>query len=147
MEQATYAAGSTINALLDELLATRGPAGAIGGIVDHWKQVLTASDYAMGCPILAAAQSGPGEPTVQAASAAVFATWVDGLAIALVDSGIAPAATRSLASMSVSAIEGAIAQCRSARTTQPLDDVRAALTSLIDTSLSTELPKLARGRR
>lgn len=143
MEQATYAGGRTINAVLDELLTTRGPAGVVDGIIDYWEQALTGSDYVMGCPILAAAQSGPSEPTVQAASSAVFATWVDKIALALADAGVEPATARPIASMAVSAIEGAIAQSRSARTTQPLDDVRTVLTGLIDSALpASELPNL-----
>lgn len=131
MKEATYAAGRTITVLLEELLATRSPAAGLAGMIDHWKQVLTASQYASGCPILAAAQAGPSEPDVQAASAAVFATWVDKIASAMVAAGAEPAAARSIASTAVSAIEGAIEQSRSARTIQPLDDVRAALTQLI----------------
>ena len=132
MEQATYAAGRSINALLDNLLAAHDPAGVIDGVIEYWTRVLTGSDYAMGCPILAAAQSGPDEPAVQAASAAVFATWTDKIATPLGDAGVDPVTARSIASMAVSSIEGAIAQSRSARTTQPLDDVRTALTRLIE---------------
>lgn len=131
MEQATYAAGRSIDVVLDGLIATRDPAGAITGIIDYWKQALAGSDYTMGCPILAAAQAGPGEPTVQTASAEVFATWVDKIATALAASGAEPADARAIASTAVSAIEGAIAQSRSAHSTQPLDDVRTALTHLI----------------
>lgn len=131
MEQATYAAGRSIDAILGGLLATRDPASAIAGIIDYWKQVLTDSDYTMGCPILAAAQAGPDEPAVQAASAAVFATWVDKIAAALGSAGTEPDDAKAIASTAVSAIEGAIAQSRSAHSVQPLDDVRTALTRLI----------------
>lgn len=131
MREATYAGGRTITALLEELLATRSPAAGLAGMIDYWKQVLTDSQYATGCPILAAAQAGPSEPEVQAASAAVFATWVDKIATALELAG-AEAAAKPIASTAVSAIEGAIEQSRSAGTIQPLDDVRAALTHLIE---------------
>ncbi|MFB7877882.1 TetR/AcrR family transcriptional regulator [Nocardia sp. NPDC056064] len=136
-EQATYAAGRTISALLDDLLATRTPAGAIDGIIDHWEQVLTGSDYTMGCPILAAAQAGAQEPAVQAASAAVFAIWTDKIAAALIESGAEAATAKVVASTVVSAVEGAIAQSRGARTTEPLDDARVAVKLLIDSALPT----------
>ena len=143
MEQATYTAGRTINELLDELLATREPAGVIDGIIDYWKKVLTSSDYVMSCPILAASQSGPGEPAVQAAAAVVLASWVEKITIALADAGVAPAAAEPMASLAVSAVEGAISHSRSARTTQPLDDVRIALTSLVESAIGcTEDPTL-----
>lgn len=118
--------------MLEELLATHSPAAGIAGMIDYWKQVLTGSQYAMGCPILAAAQAGPSEPEVQGASAEVFATWVDKIAAALESADVEPVTAKSIASTTVSAIEGAIEQSRSARTIQPLDDVRAALTQLIE---------------
>lgn len=132
MEQATYTAGRTITALLDNLLATGNPRLAIDGIIDYWKQVLTNSDYAMGCPILAAAEAGPREPSVQAAAAAIFASWVDRISTALMEAGAAPATATAMASMAVSGIEGAIAQSRSARTIKPLDDAGIALNRLIE---------------
>lgn len=135
MEQATLAAGRSIDAMLDHLLATRDPAQVVDGLIDNWKQVLTASDYTMGCPIMAAAQAGPREPSLQAASAAVFATWVDKIAAALTDAGVEPVTANSVASMAISAIEGAIAQSRSAHTTDPLDDVRIGLTCLIESAV------------
>ncbi|MFE7720362.1 TetR/AcrR family transcriptional regulator [Nocardia rhizosphaerihabitans] len=134
-EAATYAAGRTITALLDNLLATRTPAHAIDGIIDYWEQVLTGSDYTMGCPILAAAQAGSQEPSVQAASAAVFATWTDKIATALHQAGTEPTTAKVIASTAVSAVEGAIAQSRGARTTQPLDDARIAVKLLIESAL------------
>ncbi|MFC9964290.1 TetR/AcrR family transcriptional regulator [Nocardia ignorata] len=130
-EQATYAAGRTITALLDDLFATRTPPEAIDGIIDYWEEVLTGSDYTRGCPILAAAQAGAQEPSVQAASAVVFATWTDQIATALRHAGAEPATSEVIASTVVSAIEGAIAQSRGGRTTKPLADARRAVKLLI----------------
>ncbi|MBC6448655.1 TetR/AcrR family transcriptional regulator [Actinokineospora xionganensis] len=130
MTEATYAAGRTISAMLEDLLATRSPASAIAGMIDYWKQVLTGSRYTMGCPILAAAQAAT-EPEVQVASSAVFATWVDKIAAAIADQNRDPTRARAVASLAVSSIEGAIAQSRSAKSTQPLDDVHTVLTRLI----------------
>lgn len=127
MEQATFAAGRQITKQIGDLLATRGPADALADLIDSWKHTLSSSDYAVGCPILAAAECGPAEPAVRAAAAEVFATWTADMASALVDSGADPATARALAGLAVSSLEGAIAQSRSAVSTQPLDDVRAAL--------------------
>lgn len=132
MREATHAAGRTIAAVLEEQLATHSPAVAIAGVIDYWKQVLVDSHYVRGCPILAAAQAGPGEPDVQAASAEIFASWVDKIAAALESASVDPVTARSIASTAVSAIEGAIEQSRGARTIQPLDDVSVALTHLIE---------------
>jgi TetR/AcrR family transcriptional regulator, lmrAB and yxaGH operons repressor len=146
MEQATYAAGDTINAVLDDLLAARDPVGAIHGIIDYWKHALVSSGYAMGCPILAAAQAGPHEPTVQAASAAIFTVWVDKITAALVCAGAEPAPAKAIASTAISAIEGAIAQSRGTRTIEPLDDIRVALARLIESIIDADKPRAKRRR-
>lgn len=135
MEQATFSAGHAITGLLDTLLTTRRPAAALDGVIDYWAHVLCHSDYAMGCPILAASLSGPADPGVSAASAAVFAEWTDRIAAALSRAGADPALARPIASTAVSAIEGAITQSRCGRTTQPLDDVRQTLAHLIGSAI------------
>lgn len=134
MEQATFDAGRDVSVLLDHLLAKNDAQAAITGVLDFWKLTLIESDYTLGCPILAASQSGPSESSVQAASGAVFATWVEKIADALT-TVYPPDTARSIASAAVSSIEGAIAQCRSARTTQPLDDLHIALTALTDRAM------------
>ena len=137
MTEATVSAGRYMDALIDRLLAEGEVAAAIDGLIDHWQRVLTDSDYVRGCPILAAAQAGPTEPAVQAASAAVFAGWVERIATALVAAGAEPSPARSVAGTTVSCVEGAIAQSRSARSVQPLDDVRLALRRLVEATLPT----------
>lgn len=103
MEQATYAAGRTISALLDEPLATRTPADAVAGIIDYWKQ-------------------GPTEK----------------ITTTLVGHGADPTRAAQLASLVVSSVEGAIAQTRSAKSTRPLDDVRAVLIRLVGNAVSAQ---------
>ncbi|WP_067651440.1 TetR/AcrR family transcriptional regulator [Nocardia harenae] len=143
MEQATRAAGRTIDDLLDSLLGAGDPAAAVEGMIGYWEQILTGSDFAMGCPILAAAQAGPTEPGIQAAAAEVFLGWTDKIAAALQATGAEPVLARSIASTAISSIEGAIAQARTARTTAPLDQLRPALTQLI-AGLTAPTPEAAR---
>ncbi|MFF2555965.1 hypothetical protein ACFVUS_33490 [Nocardia sp. NPDC058058] len=77
---------------------------------------------------------------MQAASAATFAGWADKIAAALVGAGAEPVAAKSIASMSVSAVEGAIAQSRGARSVEPLDDVRIALSRVIGSVIPAAAP-------
>ncbi|MFC7754745.1 TetR/AcrR family transcriptional regulator [Tsukamurella soli] len=62
MTEATRVAGRWLGAMLDDLLATRAPADALTGMVDYWRETLVGSDFQRGCPVLAAAQAGPGSP-------------------------------------------------------------------------------------
>ncbi|MFD9548440.1 TetR/AcrR family transcriptional regulator [Nocardia salmonicida] len=133
MEQATLHAGRQITAMIEALMAaSSSPAEVVVGLVEAWKQILENSSFTAGCPIVAAAQSGSDSPTVQAASAAVFGDWTGRLADFLRSAGMDSAAAASIGSVIISAIEGAIIQCRSTKSLQPLDDAGANLVKLLE---------------
>lgn len=136
MEQATYAAGRFISRLITSLLETKSPDEALVGLIDYWIYELHSSDYSRGCPILAAAQSGAGEPAIQAAAASVFNDWADQVTEALVGLGVSRAQAEPLASLAISSIEGAITQSRARRSTQPLEDLKAVLAPLTKHTLA-----------
>ncbi|MCE5291610.1 MAG: TetR/AcrR family transcriptional regulator [Nocardiaceae bacterium] len=136
MEQATYAAGRFISRLITSLLETKSPDEALVGLIDYWIYELQSSDYSRGCPILAAAQSGAGEPAIQAAAAAVFNDWADQVTEALAGLGVSRAQAQPLASLAISSIEGAITQSRARRSTQPLEDLKAVLVPLTQHTLA-----------
>ncbi|MBN3511814.1 TetR/AcrR family transcriptional regulator [Mycolicibacterium nivoides] len=131
MEQATLAAGRIITARIQELTQTLPAEDVIGAFVAGWKQNLTDSSFAAGCPIMAAAQAGPDALTVREASAAVFADWSGVIAESIESKGIDAATAASLGSFIVSSLEGAIIQCRSAKSLQPLDDACTSLMLLL----------------
>jgi hypothetical protein len=103
----------------------------IKAFVAGWKQDLTDSSFTAGCPIMAAAQAGPDALSVREASAEVFADWARVIAGSIESKGVGQTTAASLGSFIVSALEGAIIQCRSARSLQPLDDARAGLMLLL----------------
>jgi TetR/AcrR family transcriptional regulator, lmrAB and yxaGH operons repressor len=131
MEQATLAAGRIITARIQELTRTLPAEDVIGAFVSGWKQNLTDSSFTAGCPIMAAAQAGPDALTVREASAAVFADWSRVIADSIESKGVDAATAASLGSFIVSSLEGAIIQCRSARSLQPLDDACTSLMLLL----------------
>lgn len=98
---------------------------AMGELVDH--------DFEFGCPIAAAASSGPEHAAAVAAAAESFAAWVSALQDGLAESGTDPAAAEPLASVLVSAIEGAILQARASRSLAPLRHVRDLVSELAAT--------------
>lgn len=133
MEQATLDAGRRISTQIDALVAhSSSPADVVRGFVAVWKQVLETSSYTAGCPIVAAAQSGSDTPNIQAASATVFADWTRRLADALISAGIDSATAASMGSVIISTVEGAIIQCRSTKSVQPLDDAAVILAELLE---------------
>ncbi|MUL82707.1 TetR/AcrR family transcriptional regulator [Mycobacterium sp. CBMA247] len=131
MEQATLEAGRIITARIEELTQALPAEGVIGAFVGGWKQNLTDSDFTAGCPIMAAAQAGPDALAVREASATVFADWARVIAASIESKGVDAATAASLGSFIVSSLEGAIIQCRSARSLQPLDDASTGLMLLL----------------
>lgn len=131
MEQATLEAGRIITARIEELTQTLPAQDVIRAFIDGWKQNLTDSEFSGGCPIVAAAQAGPDALAVREASAAVFADWARVIAASIESKGVDAATAGSLGSFIVSSLEGAIIQCRSARSLQPLDDAGSSLTLLL----------------
>lgn len=131
MEQATLEAGRIITARIEQLTQALPAEDVIGAFIGGWKQNLIDSDFTGGCPIVAAAQAGPDALAVREASATVFADWATVIAASIESKGVDAATAASLGSFIVSSLEGAIIQCRSARSLQPLDDAGAGLMLLL----------------
>ncbi|MGV0810861.1 TetR/AcrR family transcriptional regulator [Mycolicibacterium boenickei] len=131
MEQATLEAGRIITARIRELTQALPTEDAIGAFVAGWKRNLADGLFTAGCPIMAAAQAGPDALAVREASAAVFADWSRALADSIESKGVDAATAASLGSFIVSSLEGAIIQCRSSRSLQPLDDASTSLMLLL----------------
>lgn len=131
MEQATLEAGRIITARIEELTQALPAEDVIGAFIEGWKHNLIDSDFTGGCPIVAAAQAGPDALAVREASATVFADWARVIAASIESKGVDAATAVSLGSFIVSSLEGAIIQCRSARSLQPLDDAKTGLMLLL----------------
>ncbi|MGW0245301.1 TetR/AcrR family transcriptional regulator [Nocardia goodfellowii] len=128
--EATRVAGERMSGVFDKVTATGTPDQWLAGLVGWWKKALRNSDYAAGCPVVSAALAAA-EPDVQAAAGLVFDGWNDRLAAALAADGIPAERARALASLVVSAVEGAIVQSRATKSLRPLDDVQATLGPLL----------------
>ncbi|GGG24661.1 putative transcriptional regulator, TetR family protein [Rhodococcoides trifolii] len=131
VEIAVREAGAAMDVDLCAAMDGATPTQGVGLIVDDWKRRLTTSDYTRGCPVMGAALA-ESEPAVQSAAADVFGLWRNTFATAFVAGGLPLDRAGALAGFVVSAIEGAIVQCRATKTTTPLDDARAELILLFD---------------
>jgi TetR/AcrR family transcriptional repressor of lmrAB and yxaGH operons len=117
-----------------DFISARGPSdphGYVDELVDWWAGQLRRHDFALGCPVAAAALAEPDSPAV-AAAAEVFADWSERFAARLTDAGAEAASAAALGRFHVSAMEGAIMTARALRTVEPMEDLRIHLHRLID---------------
>lgn len=133
----TEAAGALMGNYFLFLAESRTPIEALESVIGWWKQTLERSAFTAGCPVAAAALTGSETPTVRAAAGRVFVHYQQILATGLTRARLDPAVAASLAGFAVSAIEGAIMQCRSMESLRPLEDAQANLTTLLRTHLDT----------
>ena len=124
VDEAVGSVGSRISRLLEEA-REHGHEQALDRFAELWRRVLRDSDFAAGCPVLAAATAR--DPRHHAVAHGVFAEWHDNLAAVLEDAGVDHDRAPGLARLVVTAMEGAVGLARASRTTQPLDEVVAEL--------------------
>jgi AcrR family transcriptional regulator len=130
VENATKEAGKQMVDLLDTF--EDDPITVLDGLISWWEEEMSSTGYASGCPVVAAALS----PTPAAGRA--FTAWENRFTGVLVRAGVAQQAAFSLATFTLSALEGAIVLSRAASSTRPLDDVRTQLTMLLKAQLPAE---------
>ncbi len=107
---------------------SRTPAGALTHFVDFFRRSVVSSHCRAGCPIAAVAiGSLSPEVALQSAVRAGFRSWTDLLTSQLVDRGLRRPRARALATVTVSAVEGALILCRAEGRVAPLDAVRRHL--------------------
>ncbi|MFQ6392143.1 TetR/AcrR family transcriptional regulator [Nocardia sp. KC 131] len=130
VETATKIAGDRMTAVIDKVTAAGPSEQWLAALVGWWKHVLEQSSFTAGCPIVGAALA-ESEPRVQAAAGAALVDWTGHLATALEGEGMPAARAASLASLIISAIEGAIVQSRALKSTRPLDYAQEHLMALL----------------
>ncbi len=132
--EAVQWAADTVQKVLAAKLR-KGPVDGLKAFFALWRQIVTETDFQAGCPVLAVAIEETATPDALTAAAAAFRTWTGQLETALVEHGVAERRARSLAQLAVAAAEGAVAMCRAQRSIEPLDDVAAELTTLMETAI------------
>jgi TetR/AcrR family transcriptional regulator, lmrAB and yxaGH operons repressor len=123
IEEATRYAGEFTASGLAAALAQDDPVAAVRVFATGWIAILRESKFGAGCPILAASLEGERSPAARDAAAAAFTRWEELLASALEPHGLAPARARSVATLAISAIEGAVVLARATRSAAPLERV------------------------
>jgi len=131
LAEALRYSGASITAMIDAA-AERGARVLLREFVDFWERLLTDADFNAGCPVVAAAiGSDDGDPKLCAEAGAILGRWCTALTRAFINDGFDDADAKSLAVMSVAALEGAVMLSRSTRTAAPLREVGEQLEFLI----------------
>lgn len=127
---AVTAAGRDSRRAIAALEALAEPGAVIQAVMQATKDALVAEDFSRGCPVAAAATSGPEYPASVQAAAEVLTGWVDELGRVFGAVGVPAGSARPLASLVISAFEGALVQARATQSLAPLDDAAEQLSAL-----------------
>ena len=131
LTEALQYAGDSITAVIDGA-ASDGCLALMRQFVAFWERVLADSDFAAGCPVVAAAiGSADDDPALTAIAGDIFGRWRDALARTFTADGFDEADATSLAVTCIAALEGAVVLCRSTRTAEPLQQVAQQVEFLI----------------
>lgn len=130
-EEATATAGRTMGALLSQLLTEQGPEGTIRALVAYFRQTLVDTDFAGGCPVVAGALEGGESPGAREVAGEAFTAWESTIAGVLWQRGVSAQRAERMATLAISAIEGALVLARAQRSTRALDRTETELVALL----------------
>jgi len=121
--EATRLAGDALTTVIRSGGDEADPVEAVQTFIDEWKLQLTGTQLQAGCPIVAAILGRSEAPAAAQAASEAVAQWQTILAGRLAKSGADHDAARSLATLTVAAIEGAVILALATQSTAALDDV------------------------
>jgi AcrR family transcriptional regulator len=131
IEEATRYTGALLAAALTAALEQEDPLAGLDATAEFWRASLRDTDFAAGCPVVAATVEGENIPAARDAADEAFQSWERLHAANLRRHGIAEDRARSLATLIVAAIEGAIILARAERSSRPLERVVDELHTLL----------------
>ncbi len=127
-------AAQQFEALLADAAASAGSASETARIViETLAAIVGESDFRLGCPVsVVTLEMGAESERLRQACATAFASWIDPTTALLEAGGLTADDARSLATVVVSTIEGAVIVSRALRSIQPLMAAADVVASLID---------------
>lgn len=134
VEEATRTAGALMGSMISAGLANDGPAATLRALIDGFRQQLESTEYVAGCPVAPAALDGSNLTALDAAGES-FTSWEDTIAASLWQRGLSQDRARGLATMAISAFEGALLISKAQRSTRALDRVEVELLAWLDAAL------------
>lgn len=141
VEEATRWAGDFIAKRTARAIAERGPLAMLDESERFWGDVLGGTDFASGCPVVAATLEGERTPAARAAAAEAFRRWETVFGDALREHGVTEERAGALGTMVFAGIEGAVIMARAARSIEPLTRVLNELRIIVAAALENAQPK------
>ena len=110
---------------------TGRPAAEVAqGFIDLWRRILSGSHFGSGCAIAAVTVAAE-TPELLNRAATIFRNWVSQIGALLAEGGVPKDRAPALATMLISACEGAVILSRAEQSFGPLDLVAAELIAAI----------------
>jgi len=110
-----------------------GPAEAARAAIEALTAIVSDSDFRLGCPVsVVTLEMGAESERLRQACATAFESWIAPTTALLEAAGIDAGEARSLATVVVSTIEGAVIVSRALKSTQPLESAADVVAELID---------------
>ena len=131
IEEATVAACDEYTAAF-ALIENLDAVDAIPAMVEYWRTQVEATGYSAGCPVVAAALSGEETEAARTRAGDGFATWTSSIERMLLTSGVPASRATALASLILSAIEGAVIVSLAQRTAAPMEQAATELLRIIE---------------
>lgn len=127
-------AAQRFEALIAEAAASAGgPAEAARSAIEALTTIVADSNFRLGCPVsVVTLEMGAENERLRQACATAFESWIAPTAMFLEASGVAADEARSLATVVVSTIEGAVIVSRAMHSTQPLVSAADVVAELIN---------------
>ncbi|WP_067460545.1 TetR/AcrR family transcriptional regulator [Actinomadura macra] len=111
------------------------PSRLFAAMVRQWSEEFSSAGFAGGCPVAAATvDCADSVESTRTASAAAFAAWRRPVARELAGMGVPPRRADALATLMISALEGAILMARAERNVRPLRAVARELGPYLDSA-------------
>ncbi|MEI5103513.1 TetR/AcrR family transcriptional regulator [Streptomyces sp. PmtG] len=115
------------------------PSGLLAAMARQWTDELERAPAASGCPVAAAVvDCVDSARSTREAAAAAFAHWARPVAAALTDMGVPAARADALATLMISALEGALLIARAERDVRALTAVVGELGPFLDAAVGAE---------
>ncbi|MFJ3223487.1 TetR/AcrR family transcriptional regulator [Streptomyces sp. NPDC086783] len=112
------------------------PSGLFAAMVRQWTDEYGSLGFASGCPVAAATvDCADSTESTRTAAAAAFASWTGPVAGALTDMGVPAGRAEPLATLMISALEGALLIARTEQDVRALTTVARELGPLLDASV------------
>ena len=140
VEEATRWAGSYIAGRTAAAVDAGGPLALFDFSEEFWGDVLGGSNFASGCPIVAAVLDAERSPNARAAASEAFTQWQKLFSQGLVKAGVPEGRAAGLATTAFAAIEGAVIMSRAQQSLEPLQRVLAEMRSITAAAIAEATP-------